>query len=49
VSEMTPPVYEAPTITEFGKLRDLTQYCDKRFGRSDGFTMNGAAIVCRSA
>jgi hypothetical protein len=41
--------YEAPELAELGTLHELTLYCDKRFGSTDGFTMQGQAIVCSSA
>ena len=40
--------YEAPAVRVLGTVAELTQYCDKRLGGSDGFTFMGQAIVCRS-
>lgn len=40
--------YEAPEITILGDLFELTLYCDKRMGSSDGFTFQGDSIVCTS-
>jgi hypothetical protein len=31
-----------------GSVAELTQGCDKTRGTSDGFTFDGASIVCRS-
>lgn len=42
------PVYEPPTLQVLGSVHELTQYCDKTKGHSDGFTFQGDAIVCRS-
>jgi hypothetical protein len=41
--------YEAPALTVIGTVHELTQWCDKRHGRSDGFTFNGQVIVCKSS
>ena len=41
--------YEAPELAELGTLHELTLYCDKTLGSSDGFTFMGQAIVCASA
>ena len=41
-------VYAAPEITSLGDVFELTLYCDKRLGSSDGFTFQGNAIVCTS-
>ena len=52
ISEMQqspePVKYEAPTLRVLGAVAELTQWCDKRLGKSDGFTFNGVPIVCRS-
>jgi hypothetical protein len=46
----TPAAYEPPALRVLGSVHELTQYCDKVNGHSDGFTyMGGQAIVCRSA
>ena len=44
-----PGVYQAPALRVLGTVADLTQYCDKQLGGSDGWTFMGQAIVCRSA
>ena len=41
--------YEAPALRVLGTVADLTQYCDKQLGGSDGYTFMGQSIVCRSA
>ena len=41
-------VYEAPELAELGTLHELTLYCDKTTGGSDGFTFHGVPIVCSS-
>ena len=43
-----PVAYEAPTLRVLGAVAELTQYCDKRLGKADGFTFSGVPIVCRS-
>ena len=43
-----PVAYEAPALHVLGSVADLTQYCDKSLGCTDGFTFMGQAIVCRS-
>ena len=43
-----PPAYMPPALRVLGSVHDLTQGCDKRGGKSDGFTFMGQAIVCRS-
>jgi hypothetical protein len=40
--------YTVPQLTVHGTLEELTQYCDKRLGFKDGFTFEGAQVVCRS-
>jgi hypothetical protein len=41
--------YEAPAIKPLGTLFELTLYCDKELGHSDGFTFMGAPIVCATS
>jgi hypothetical protein len=41
--------YEPPTLLVLGSLSKLTQYCNKTWGSSDGFTFNNDPIVCTSA
>jgi hypothetical protein len=43
------PSYEAPSLTVLGTVAELTLWCDKRYGSSDGFTFQGAPITCSSA
>ena len=43
------PHYEPPTLVRIGTLHELTGFCDKNLGNSDGFTFMGAPIVCTSA
>jgi hypothetical protein len=45
----SPEPYEAPAVRVLGTVAELTQYCDKQLGGSDGFTFMGQSIVCRSA
>ena len=40
---------EAPVLLVLGTVSELTQGCDKTLGSSDGFTFQGAAIVCKSS
>jgi hypothetical protein len=40
--------YEAPVLVELGLLQELTLFCDKKYGSSDGFTFQGQAVVCTS-
>ena len=40
--------YEPPALRVLGSVQQLTQYCDKQYGSSDGFTFQGQAIVCSS-
>jgi hypothetical protein len=44
----TPP-YQSPNLRVLGTVEEMTQYCDKRLGGSDGFTFMGQPVVCRSA
>lgn len=44
----SPGAYEAPALRVLGAVAELTQYCDKQLGGSDGWTFMGQAIVCRS-
>jgi hypothetical protein len=44
-----PEAYEAPVLTVLGSVADLTLFCDKTWGSSDGFTFQGSAIACASA
>jgi len=46
-SEIRP--YEPPALRVLGTVEEMTQYCDKRLGGSDGFTFMGQPVVCRSA
>jgi hypothetical protein len=41
--------YVPPAVTELGSLHAMTLWCDKRYGRSDGFTFQGSSITCASA
>ena len=41
--------YESPALRVLGTVEEMTQYCDKRLGGSDGFTFMGQPVVCRSA
>jgi hypothetical protein len=41
--------YESPALRVLGSVVEMTQYCDKRLGGSDGFTFMGQPVVCRSA
>jgi hypothetical protein len=41
--------YEAPSLTVLGTVAELTLWCDKRYGSSDGFTFQGSPISCSSA
>ena len=41
--------YESPVLRVLGTVEEMTQYCDKRLGGSDGFTFMGMPVVCRSA
>jgi hypothetical protein len=41
--------YQPPALQVLGSVHELTQYCDKTKGHSDGFTFQGDAIVCRSS
>jgi hypothetical protein len=41
--------YVAPALAVLGNVADVTLGCDKHLGHSDGFTFQGAAIVCSSA
>jgi hypothetical protein len=41
--------YEAPSLSVLGTVAELTLWCDKRYGSSDGFTFQGAPITCSSA
>ena len=43
-----PQGYEAPVLRVLGAVSELTQWCDKKLGMSDGFTFQGANIVCTS-
>jgi len=36
----------SPEIRRFGTFETATQGCDKTWGSTDGFTMQGQAIVC---
>jgi hypothetical protein len=47
ISEDRP--YESPALRVLGTVEEMTQYCDKRLGGSDGFTFMGQPVVCRSA
>ena len=38
----------APKVQRYGTFESATQYCDKKYGVADGFTMEGQAIVCAS-
>jgi hypothetical protein len=40
--------YEPPELVEVGTLHELTLFCDKRLGDSDGFTFMGQPIACTS-
>jgi hypothetical protein len=40
--------YEAPELVELGALQELTLFCNKTTGGSDGFTFQSQAIVCSS-
>jgi hypothetical protein len=40
--------YESPALRVLGSVFELTQGCDKTLGSSDGFTFQGAGIVCAS-
>ena len=42
------PVWTSPRVQRYGTFQEKTQYCDKRFGGSDGFTFIGQAIMCAS-
>lgn len=44
----TSTAYAPPEITILGDLFELTLYCDKRLGLSDGWTFQGDSIVCTS-
>ncbi len=44
----TRPKWIAPQIHKYGTFEQKTQYCDKTFGGSDGFTFMGSGIVCAS-
>ncbi|HKH18659.1 MAG TPA: hypothetical protein VKA57_14120 [Solirubrobacteraceae bacterium] len=44
-----PAAYEPPALRVLGSVHGLTQYCDKTKGQADGFTYEGASVVCRSA
>ena len=44
----SPPAYLPPAVRVLGSVHGLTQGCDKRMGKADGFTFMGQAIVCRS-
>jgi hypothetical protein len=41
-------VYEPPRLEVLGSVAELTLYCDKQLGGSDGFTFMGASISCAS-
>jgi hypothetical protein len=41
-------VYSTPKLTVHGRLEDITKGCDKVYGNGDGYTFNGASIVCPS-
>jgi hypothetical protein len=41
--------YEPPALVRLGTVHELTLYCDKTLGSSDGFTFMGVPIVCTSA
>jgi hypothetical protein len=41
--------YVPPVLVELGSVIELTLFCDKKNGSSDGFTYQGQAIVCSSA
>jgi hypothetical protein len=45
----TPSAYQPPALQVLGSVHELTQFCDKTLGSSDGFTFQGNAIVCRSS
>jgi len=40
--------YEPPAIHLIGPVTEVTQYCDKTLGSSDGFTFQGSPVVCAS-
>jgi hypothetical protein len=40
--------YEAPRLTVLGSVAELTLWCDKQLGGSDGFTFMGSPISCTS-
>ena len=41
--------YEAPSLVVLGAVAELTLFCDKTIGSSDGYTFAGQGIVCSSA
>jgi hypothetical protein len=41
--------YEAPALVDLGAFQELTLFCDKKLGSTDGFTFQGQAIVCSSS
>jgi hypothetical protein len=41
--------YEAPALVTLGTVHELTLYCDKMRGQSDGFTFMGDPIVCATS
>jgi hypothetical protein len=43
-----PLPYESPKLVELGTVHELTQTCEKIFGNSDGFTMNGQGLYTTS-
>ena len=41
-------LWATPSIRRYGTFETATQYCDKKWGLTDGFTMQGAPITCAS-
>jgi hypothetical protein len=40
--------YEPPALRVMGSVAELTLYCDKKLGGSDGFTFMGQPVTCAS-
>lgn len=41
--------WTSPEVRKFGTFEAATQGCDKTWGTTDGFTMEGIAIVCAAS
>ena len=37
--------YQPPTVRVLGRVQEITQLRDKKFGPTDGFTFQGVAIT----